>query len=139
MGNRAVILFEEPKDELIPAVYLHWNGGIESIQAFCEVCKSRQYRDPTEDPSYAMARFVGVCHEFFGINSSTSLGIITYKLEQGDAGDNGIFVIGKNWKIVRNFYDVDGKIKRGSLKNHDPEKTLEIEKYILSKYKETAE
>ena len=39
MGNRAVITFQDENlerlDKLQVGIYLHWNGGIESIEGFC--------------------------------------------------------------------------------------------------------
>jgi len=99
MGNRAVITASGNKTTGV-GIYLHWNGGIESVQAFLDVAKARHFRDPAGDDSYAMARLVGVIHEYFGINESTSLGIGT--LDQLDCNnfDNGVYVIGKGWSIA---------------------------------------
>ncbi len=36
MGNRATIIFTDGKKSFSPAVYLHWNGGPESVYAFLE-------------------------------------------------------------------------------------------------------
>lgn len=99
MGNRAVITASKSLTEGV-GIYLHWNGGIESVQAFLDVAKERGFRDPSGDESYAMARLVGLIHEFFGTHTSTSVGIGTLKQLDCDNFDNGVYVIGKDWKIV---------------------------------------
>ena len=39
MGNRAIIKGEN----MTSAVYLHWNGGRDSVEAFLEYCKIRGF------------------------------------------------------------------------------------------------
>lgn len=104
MGNRALIVMQTPseKQPLVPAIYVHWNGGIESVQAICDICRERDFRDPAQDPTYAMARMAGVWHEFFGITDDLSLGVTMYDGES-DQGDNGVYVLGADWKVVRHF------------------------------------
>lgn len=115
MGNRAVITASNDRKNGI-GIYLHWNGGLESVQAFLDVAKARGFRDPTGDESYAMARLVGLIHEFFGTNESTSLGIGTLERLDCDNFDNGVYVIGKDWALAdrwgkgsqpRNDMDID--------------------------------
>lgn len=104
MGNRALIVMQTPseKQPLVPAIYVHWNGGIESVQAICDICRERDFRDPAQDPTYAIARMVGVWHEFFGITHANSLGVTIYDGES-DQGDNGVYVLGADWKVIRHF------------------------------------
>ena len=56
MGNRAVITTEIgwacPTNHL--GVYLHWNGGRDSVQAFLTYCKLKGYRTP-ESKNYGWA------------------------------------------------------------------------------------
>ena len=84
-------------------IYLHWNGGLESVQAFVDVAKARGFRDPASDESYAMARLTGLIHEFFGVYSSTSVGIGALINLDTDNWDNGTYVIGDDWKIVERY------------------------------------
>lgn len=113
MGNRAYIAFENNPIH----IYVHWNGGLESIKAFCDVAKERGFRNPTGDPTYAMARLVGLIHEFFGVTDSTSLGLCTFASEDAEKdsvvfADNGKYIIGKDWQIIRHYtYDYDDKDK----------------------------
>lgn len=102
MGNRAVITASQvPKKGF--GIYLHWNGGIESVQAFLDVAKARGFRDPSYDESYGMARLCGLIHEFFGVDTDTSLGIGTLDKLDCDNYDNGVYVIGKDWKILDRY------------------------------------
>jgi len=93
MGNRAIV---KAFGKNI-GVYLHWNGGRDSVEAFLEYCKLRGFRD-FED-SYGMARFCQVVGNFFG--GTLSLGIETnvYMDERCSPGDNGIYEV-KGWEIV---------------------------------------
>jgi len=101
MGNRAVITLSNKTERAHGVgIYLHWNGGIESILAFLHVCKKRDYRSPGSDPVYAMARLCGVLHEFFGPAGSTGLGMGPLSALDCDNYDNGVFVIGGDWEIV---------------------------------------
>jgi hypothetical protein len=98
MGNRAVITTE--KEEI--GVYLHWNGGRDSVEGFLAVCKQLEHRPPEED-CYGWARLCQVIGNFFG--GTTSLGIDKLENLDCDNGDNGMYII-KDWKIIgRKFFD----------------------------------
>ena len=113
MGNRAVITASTTKTTGV-GIYVHWNGGLESVLAFLHVAKERGYRDPTNDPTYAMARLCGLICEFFDLKSSISVGIGQLKELDCDNRDNGVYVIGAGWAIQSRWGE-------GS----DPSKTLE--------------
>ena len=72
MGNRAVITTEE-RDL---GVYLQWNGGRDSVEAFLEYCRMRGFRPPEAD-SYGWARLCQVIANFFGADG-LSVGICRY-------------------------------------------------------------
>ena len=99
MGNRAVITFSDSRS-LGVGVYLHWNGGLDSVLAFLGAAKARGFRDPASDPSYALARLCGLIHEFFGVKDSCSLGVGLLSALDTDNWDNGVYVVGKDWAIV---------------------------------------
>jgi len=101
MGNRAVICHS--KDDTSIAIYLHWNGGPESVLAFLEVCRRRGYRDPQFDASYGMARLCGLICEFFGPDSDTGVGISTLQEADIDNYDNGAYLLGEGWTIKERF------------------------------------
>lgn len=98
MGNRAVITFA-PQGVPAVGVYIHWNGGRESVRAFLDTCKARGYRCPATDPAYAMAGLVGVIREFFG-PGGLSLGVDLVDRLDCDNWDNGVYQVGADWEIV---------------------------------------
>ena len=90
MGNRAVIVFDEYKptsDQT--ALYLHWNGGRDSVEAYLKATRILMH-SRGQDASYARARFVQVIGMFMGGNMSFGMDSIK---NLGDQGDNGIYVI----------------------------------------------
>ncbi|MFD0703378.1 hypothetical protein DMP06_00060 [Slackia equolifaciens] len=98
MGNRAVITTE--KRDL--GVYLHWNGGRDSVEAFLRYCELRGFRSPDSD-EYGWARLCQVIANFMGA-SGLSVGISRYTTDkQMDPGDNGVYVI-RGWEIVDRVY-----------------------------------
>ena len=98
MGNRAVITTKEKKI----GVYLHWNGGRDSVTAFLTYCKMKVYRTPESD-NCGWARLCQVIGNFFG--GECSIGIDEYDVLDTDNGDNGVYII-ENWEIVdREFYN----------------------------------
>lgn len=92
MGNRAVITTESKQI----GVYVHWNGGKESIETFLAYCDMKNHRPPESD-CYGWARLCQIIGNFFG--GTTSIGIDTYNRLDTDNWDNGVYVI-KDWKIV---------------------------------------
>lgn len=97
MGNRAVITSKEyltNPDSI--GVYLHWNGGRDSVQAFLLYCKAKGYRPPNED-CYGWARLCQVVGNYFG--GELSLGIDVCSRLDCDNWDNGVYIV-KGWEIV---------------------------------------
>lgn len=97
MGNRAVIA---TKNSTI-GIYLHWNGGIDSVAVFLKYCELRGFRSPSED-NYGWARLCQVIANFFG--GSMCIGIDSLENLDCDNGDNGMHIIG-GWKVVGRKYD----------------------------------
>lgn len=97
MGNRAVITCSTSKVTGV-GIYVHWNGGLESVLAFLEVCKQRNYRSPESDPSYFMARLSSVICEFFDGGDSVGLGQL--RELDCDNWDNGVYVVGGDFEVV---------------------------------------
>lgn len=94
MGNRAVIT-DRNRDL---GIYLHWNGGYDSVDAFLDYCRIHNFRTPEKDP-YGWARLTQVIANFFGPDG-LSIGIQPYTSDINmSPGDNGIYVI-KDWQIV---------------------------------------
>lgn len=96
MGNRAVITTRDKKI----GVYLHWNGGRDSVEAFLKYCKLKGYRTPERD-CYGWARLCQVIGNYFG--GELSIGIDLYDRLDTDNGDNGVYVI-ENWEIVDRLF-----------------------------------
>ena len=104
MGNRAVITTKNGFNKNGVGIYVHWNGGRDSVEAFLEYCRLSGFRDPVEDSGYAMARLCGVIANFMG-EDGLSVGIDTVSMLDTDNDDNGTYIIGKDWKIVgRKFH-----------------------------------
>ena len=100
MGNRAVITTKENFNNNGVGVYVHWNGGRNSIEAFLTYCKLKGYRDPAND-CYGWARLCQVIGNYFG--GDCSVGIDICRNLDCDNGDNGVYII-KNWEIVDRKY-----------------------------------
>ena len=101
MGNRAII--KGINQEI--GIYLHWNGGYDSVKAFCEYCKLKGYRSPEQD-SYGLARMCQVIGNFFGGGLSLGLNIVPKHLLPDEVEDwwldNGFYEI-ENWEIVNHM------------------------------------
>jgi len=104
MGNRAVITTRESFESGSGlGVYLHWNGGRDSVQGFLEYCRLRSFRTPDKD-DYGWARLCQVIGNFIGADG-LSVGIDEVQKLDKDNGDNGTYLV-EDWKIVgRRFFD----------------------------------
>lgn len=159
MGNRAVITtnnnlgevgysdkvkhyysdgvdLQDRKDKV--GIYLHWNGGRDSVQAFLVYCNIKGYRDPAED-NYGMARLIQVISNFFG--GSNSIGVDTLNHLDCDNYDNGVYIIGPGWQIIDRVY-FEGQEQNGydmlnmlqSINKAQPEKERLNEEELLEAY-----
>lgn len=101
MGNRANVIFTDGKD-YSPAIYLHRNGGPESIYAFLNEMDRRQIR--TGDTMYESARFCHIVGDFMDQDRITglSLGLANGPKSDKpqdiaeiftDPGDNGFYLV----------------------------------------------
>lgn len=99
MGNRAVITTERgwsnPRQNL--GIYLHWNGGRDSVEGFLTYCKFKGYRSPESD-NYGWASLATVITNFFGADG-LSIGIDVVSQLPCSNSDNGVYII-KDWEIV---------------------------------------
>jgi len=100
MGNRAVIR----TNENTLGVYLHWNGGRDTIEPVLAFCKASGYRSP-EDDCYGWAYLCTVLGCFFG--DGMNLGIDMVKRLDTDNDDNGTYII-EGWKIVGREFVSEG-------------------------------
>ena len=105
MGNRAVIGWQD-KDgnfsEESVGVYLHWNGGRDSVEAFLAYCEMMGFRSPSFDNQYGIARFVQVIANWFG-EDGLSIGVDKICNLDTDNWDNGLYIC-KDWRIVDRKY-----------------------------------
>jgi len=127
MGNRANVVFVNAAgDEVSPGIYLHWNGGPESVYPFLDELDRRQVR---ADQCYEAARFAQLIGEYFDHDNATadgpgrqtglSLGLFNVPADKADdvaksiarltdVSDNGLYLVcrerGSNPKrTVRRF------------------------------------
>jgi len=99
MGNRAVLVLENkyiPAKESIyqPAIYLHWNGGRDSVEGFLAVARMARIRSD----DYGMARMCQIIGNFF--QGTLSVGCGMYKYLDTNNFDNGVYLINKDYRIV---------------------------------------
>jgi hypothetical protein len=106
MGNRAVITTSKATNVANSkdiGVYLHWNGGRDSVEAFLKYCELKGFRSPEVD-NYGWARLCQVIANYF-VGSGLSVGIDTCDHLDCKNWDNGTYII-EGWKIVdRKYFD----------------------------------
>lgn len=96
MGNRAVIDMDGKT-----GIYLHWNGGPESVASFLQVAKDYGLR-PSDDDNYGTARFVQIIANYFG--GDLSIGVADLEsLEDMQDGDQKYVI--ENWEMKCNHDD----------------------------------
>ena len=100
MGNRAVITTKENYENDGVGIYLHWNGGRDSVRAFLAFCEARGYRAPSED-SYGWAYLATTIGNFF--RDGLSLGVDRVSNLDCNNYDNGVYLI-DGWEIVGREY-----------------------------------
>ena len=139
MGNRAVITTKENFENNGVGIYLHWNGGRDSVEAFLTYCDLRGDRAPGSD-CYGWARLCQVIGNFFG--GTLSLGIDVVNNLDCDNWDNGVYII-DGWDIVdRKYFEGDEQHEYAlldfliDLDNKQPEKERLGEEFIRNKLNE---
>ncbi len=115
MGNRAVITTRENFENNGVGIYLHWNGGRDSVEAFLKYAQLRKLRPG----SYGWARLCQIIANYFGGN--LSIGIDKVRNLDCDNWDNGVYLIDDEFNIVgRRFgpsveqheYDLEKMLRR---------------------------
>ena len=141
MGNRAVIAFQEERLTMIASdtvgIYLHWNGGPESVEAFLTAAKELGVRPD----DYGIARLCQIIGNWFG--GTLSIGIGTCRTMDTDNGDNGTYVVDlKNhgWKIARHIHGSNYGDTAGQSERHDGilAEVLEVNRPIFQPEKVSA-
>ena len=112
MGNRAVLEFQGTD----VGIYLHWNGGRDTIEPLLEVAKEYNIRGG----DYGIARISQILGNFFG--GTFCVGVDKLDRLDCDNGDNGTYVIDNNLNIVgRKYFDnreEQQKYKPNEMKQH---------------------
>ncbi len=131
MGNRATVIFTDGKQSFSPAVYLHWNGGPESVYGFLEELNRRK---ASADQDYECARFIELVGEFFDNEEfgNTSLGVTNGPKSdsidelnnvQTDPGDNGFYLVNRT--------DDEMQVRRFKVEyQHEPFKCLGLKEVL---------
>ena len=101
MGNRAVIAFVNDKgeqDKNSVGIYLHWNGGRDSVEGFLQTAKDYGLRSG----DYGVARLTQIIAN--GLGGTLSLGVDMLKNLDCDNFDNGVYWVDQNFDIVDREY-----------------------------------
>ena len=100
MGNRAVIAYKESPI----ALYLHWNGGMDSVKPLLDYCKIAGFPKPDEYGN-GFTQLAATAMNFIGDSGSIILSK-DVSSDELNPGDNGIYWVDGNWDIVeRETYD----------------------------------
>jgi hypothetical protein len=125
MGNRAVIT--ESKADNAPAIYLHWNGGRASVEAFLTAARQTgQYSGRTM--AERMDKFATLlARHFFECEIGQTVYRMPYGQTDRDNWDNGVYVISDRGEIIgREFFEGTEEI--------NAEKTESIRSDIVAKH-----
>jgi len=98
MGNRAVIAFSTGGFVChgTPCVYLHWNGGLASVQGFLQAARDLGYANLKSETARRDA-FARMTQAWFG-HGSVYIG--QYFQQDTDNGDNGTYVVDESLNIL---------------------------------------
>lgn len=100
MGNRAVITTKENFEQNGVGLYLHWNGGRDSVEAFLKYCELKQYPSP-EKCLQSWVNLWLIIQNYFG--DSQNMAFNQVENLDCDNWDNGTYII-EDWKIVDRKY-----------------------------------
>ena len=124
MSNSAYITTKANFENGGIAVYLHWNGGRDSVEGFLKYCELKGYRVPSNS-GYGWARLAQVIGNFFG--GTVNVGIEYIRPEVYYCSDNGFYIIEgwkivdrknpplheqKNWPLNKMLFDIDSSMPR---------------------------
>lgn len=111
MGNRAIIT--STKKDI--ALYMHWNGGRDTVEPLLEACAATGIPSPEKDPS-GWSAIASRARNYLGDH----VGLWTYQGDRSSPGDNGIYVI-EDWSIKERI-----KGPRWEQVVHPKDKMLEV-------------
>jgi hypothetical protein len=98
MGDRVLIQVTSNKNEVSPALYLHWHGD-SAPDLIRDLAVRMKNRDG--DTSYAFARLVGLAHERIPGNLSMGVWNMSMKLTDTHShGDAGCYIVNcSTWQV----------------------------------------
>lgn len=102
MGNRAVITASKSANVAESndlGIYLHWNGGWDSVKGFLTYCKIKGYTSPERDEN----GYIQLARVIQNFMKSSTVEVAPCRALDCDNWDNGVYVI-ENWKIVGRQY-----------------------------------
>jgi len=106
MGNRAVITNSTTDDA--PSIYVHWNGGMDSIQGFMGAAIALHITGSETERMDALGHILA--KHFFGTESN---GLNVYRENFGDTDqdncDNGVYIINDDWEIIGRKFNRNGE------------------------------
>ena len=130
MSNSGIVQFKNNNEY---GVYLHWNGGRDSIEAFLKYCKLKGYSNND------ICRFIQVVSNYFGGGNTIYLEPIN-KVN----ADNGIYIV-DNWEIIgrkkydyneQNEYDINNMLLE--IDRAQPKELQLGEKFLYSEIVQTS-
>lgn len=109
MGNRAIVVFKDQYES--SAVYLHWNGGPESVYTMLGVMQ--EYGLNSHSAGYSAARFIMVASAV--ITGHLSLGTCSVpkslaKASNDEGLDNGVYLVAIGGATKVDRYGRNGKV-----------------------------
>ena len=127
MGNRAVIAFVNDKgkqDKNSVGIYLHWNGGRDSVEGFLQTAKDYGIRSG----AYGLARLTQIiCNTFPG---TLSVGVGIVKKLDCDNWDNGVYWVDKEFNIVAREHIEKYGLTAGTFKEQQVYKLADFVKEV---------
>jgi hypothetical protein len=127
MGNRAVIAFVNDKgkqDKNSVGIYLHWNGGRDSVEGFLQTAKDYGIRSG----DYGLARLTQIiCNTFPG---TLSVGVGIVKKLDCDNWDNGVYWVDKEFNIVAREHIEKYGLTAGTFKEQQVYKLADFVKEV---------
>lgn len=119
MGNRAVIVNVNDMRPEATCVYLHWNGGKDSVSAFLKAARELGVEGGL--PAFAEM----LAERFFECKVGINIYVEEYGRADCDNGDNGVYIIDDNFELVGRIF---GQIRE----QEDFDKYQEILNHLIN-------
>lgn len=100
MGNRAVIALSTRKDA--PVVYLHWGGSPDNVESILKGLRDSHF---TGTPAKIMNAIAGEARYQMNVPPGVTVYREKYGETDTDNGDNGVYIINKEFKVVRRLFN----------------------------------